>query len=98
MQCTDPRTLFGILDAATDLIAISNASQRLIYVNPAGRAMVGWPSDADVTSRSTADLIIGDATATLTLGEGVPIAIRTGQWTGECRISGVGGRVIDVTL
>jgi two-component system, cell cycle sensor histidine kinase and response regulator CckA len=98
MHCKDPRTLFGILDAATDLIAISDASQRLVYVNPAGRAMVGWPLDADVTSRSIADLIVGDATATLALGEGVAIAIRAGQWTGERRISGVGGRVVDVAL
>jgi two-component system, cell cycle sensor histidine kinase and response regulator CckA len=97
MNCEDPETLFGILDAATDLIAIADAHERLVYVNPAGRAMVGLSSAADVTSQSIADLIAGSATTNIVLAEGLPAAIRTGKWSGETRMAAAGGRIVDVS-
>jgi diguanylate cyclase (GGDEF)-like protein/PAS domain S-box-containing protein len=42
------RRLASLLDASPNLICVTDPQGVLLYLNPAGRAMLGWPSDTDV--------------------------------------------------
>jgi two-component system, cell cycle sensor histidine kinase and response regulator CckA len=99
MDCNaSSEQLCGILEAATDLMAITDAAQRLLYLNAAGRAMVGLPPGADIAAYSIADFIPGDPKTHVVPSEGIPTAIRTGKWSAETRISGKNGAVVDVSM
>jgi len=71
-----------IVEASSDFIGIADASANVVYVNPAGLAMVG---------RTSLDELIGASIATFhpawaaerVAGEGIPHALEHGSWIGE---------------
>ncbi len=46
---------FDIIATSSDFVAMADSNGRALYVNPAGRAMVGIAPDADVTTMTIAD-------------------------------------------
>ncbi|MBY0228565.1 MAG: response regulator, partial [Gemmataceae bacterium] len=79
--------LVALLEATPDIVAIAAEDGRLTYLNRAGRALVGLPSGADVSSRSLAALCPAM--------EGVPAldqrrraAAAKGVWSGEAPLAG----------
>lgn len=73
--------LAAVIEATTDFVAMCDPRGQLIYINRAGRALVGLPEDADVTTSTVYDLVAPAAAERLR--ESAAEAAATGTWTGE---------------
>lgn len=51
------KTFVALIENSTDLIAMADFTGRLLFVNAAGRALVGLASDHDVTTLTLADFV-----------------------------------------
>ncbi|MGK2856041.1 MAG: PAS domain S-box protein [Thermoanaerobaculia bacterium] len=74
--------LAAIVEASTDLVGIADPSGRLLYLNQAGRKLVGVDPGEDLSRRTIADFVPDPATHP-SLTEGLPSATREGTWSGE---------------
>ena len=74
--------LTAILEATPDYVGIADPNGHLIYINRAGRQMVGLAEDEDVQNLSIHDLSPAWANK-LIAEEGIPTAERDGVWSGE---------------
>ncbi|MEA2605066.1 MAG: hypothetical protein QOF89_6058 [Acidobacteriota bacterium] len=72
--------LTAILDAATDFIGMAQPDGRCLYMNRAGRRMVGVGADEELT---TIDQYSPDWAVRKFVEEGFPVAARDGVWEGE---------------
>ncbi|MHB1092438.1 EAL domain-containing protein [Thiobacillus sp.] len=88
--------LLEILEATTDFVAIMNGEGRLLYLNRAGRAMLGIPHDEDVSTRNIADYHPERVVQQILL-EAFPTARRERVWHGEGVINGADGSEIAVS-
>lgn len=89
------RRLTAILEATTDLVGISDAGGRLVYLNHAWRKLSGV-GEQDVSARMMTALHPAWA-AEILVREGIPTAIREGSWTGETAVTLAGGGEIPVS-
>src|SRR6185369_8738697 len=92
----EQRRLANILQSTTDLVSINSPVGQLVYLNRAGREMLGVGPDEDITQLTIADFVPADALRAI-LAEGVPTAIREGVWSGEGTLSSRKGAVIPVS-
>ncbi|MCX8042773.1 MAG: PAS domain S-box protein [Desulfobacterota bacterium] len=88
--------LIAILESTNDLVAIARRDYSLMYMNRAGRRMLGWDADISLDGKTIADVHPAWAHEFI-LREGIPAALRDGVWSGETAIVGVGGREIPVS-
>lgn len=88
--------LTAIIEAATDFVGTSDALGNVLYLNRAGRQMVGLGEDAEVTGIAFADLMPEAFTDGL-LNQAVPTALRDGAWSGESALLHRDGRQIPVS-
>src|ERR1017187_1641698 len=87
-----------ILNATPDFIGFADARDtRILYINPAGRKMIGWGAEEDVTRLKIAELHPA-WTNRLFREEILPIAIRDGVWKGDAAFLHRDGREIPVTM
>jgi PAS domain S-box-containing protein len=79
----DERQVFiSLLDNSSDFIGITDPSGRPIYVNPAGRRMVGLPADYPIENTQIPDYYAPDERSFAT-GVIVKEMIERGRWSGE---------------
>ena len=90
------RRLIATLEATPDFVGIATADGRPLYLNRAGRRMVGVADDADLSTWRLSDFHPPWA-ASVILSEGVPGAVRKGVWSGETALLGTDGREIPVS-
>ncbi len=90
------RRLTAIMENTSDLVGMATPDGRLIYLNPAGRRMLGWGADEPVRAHVIADVhpqwaqeVVGRA--------GIPTAIAQGFWQGETAVLGPGGVEVPVS-
>jgi PAS domain S-box-containing protein len=87
--------LAAILEVTTDFVATADAGGGLLYVNSAGRHMLGLGEDEDLSRLTLADChpewVRG------LLNDGIPSAIEGGVWSGETAILSRSGREIPVS-
>ena len=76
------KQLVAILEGTTDFVGFADPQGRILYINKAGREMVGVRKDEDVSTLSIHD-IHPDWTNKMLNDEGLPTATRDGIWTGE---------------
>lgn len=88
--------LAAILDATPDLVGIADLEGRLIYVNRAGRRMVGIPELADLAGYNL-QTFHDPAHAHIVLTEGIPRAMQDGAWSGESGLVALDGHRIAVS-
>jgi PAS domain S-box-containing protein len=88
--------LVALLEATTDAVAIAGADHRLLYVNRAGRAMLGLGEHEILTQQALGDFYPGELRARF-LNEVVPTALRKGAWSGELDLQGRTGQVWTVS-
>lgn len=87
----EQKRLIAILDATPDLVAMSDASTHLTYVNRAGRKILGLGENADVSHLKLSDISSNDENyAEDRLGA----AHRQGVWRGETLLYSQGGTEI----
>ena len=88
--------LAAILGATPDLVSIADAAGRLVYLNPAGRTMLGIDALVDLT-RCNISEFHDVASARVVLTQGIPAALRDGVWTGDTELMAVDGHAIPVS-
>jgi PAS domain S-box-containing protein len=79
--------LVAILDATPDFVGTSDVGGRPLYVNRAGRRMVGLPDEGPLADRHIAEFH-PPADAARVIEEAIPTALREGFWSGESRLKG----------
>lgn len=85
--------LLTILEKTTDYIAMADAAGSMLYLNPAGRALLGVGPQDDISHMRLCEH--GDQEAKDRIwSEAIPCAIRSGLWTGESRLRDRAGREI----
>lgn len=83
----------AILEATTHMVAMADREGRALYINRAGRQMLGIPQSADVFEIHMSDLLSPESAKTLRR-EGFPTADRKGVWEAETVLRGAQGRQI----
>jgi PAS domain S-box-containing protein len=81
---TERSLLAALIENSTDFIGIADPSRKPVYLNPAGRAMVGLTDDAPMSEVSIIEFYAPSARDTA-LGEIEPSTIGRGLWQGETR-------------
>ncbi|MBD2043480.1 PAS domain S-box protein [Microcoleus sp. FACHB-672] len=74
--------LTAILEATPDFVGSSDDQGNVLYVNGAGRKMLGISEDEDISSLQIMEFC-GKSAAEIMMAEGVPAAIKDGVWSGE---------------
>jgi diguanylate cyclase (GGDEF)-like protein/PAS domain S-box-containing protein len=88
--------LSSILEATPDFVAISTLEGQRVYLNRAGRRMLGIPEDQDVTGllrQHAYPAWIWD----FIKSEAIPFAVEHGVWRGESVVQSSDGREIPVS-
>ena len=87
--------LTAILEGTTDCVGISIPSGQIVYLNRAGRKLLGIEEDESLSEINV--LHFHPERARIQLSEIVPGLINDGQWSGETIILTRGGREIPVS-
>ena len=74
--------LLAILDSTPDVVATFKADGELVYLNPAGRRLIGLGYDDPIAGAFIQDLVTVRNREVLDK-EALPIALSTGFWSGE---------------
>ena len=88
--------LASVLEGTMDFVGFTSPNGSLLYINPAGRRLVGLTETEDVTQIKMHDLFLPASTALLQQ-TAIPEAIRTGTWSGETTLKGRDGKEIPVS-
>ena len=72
----------AVLEATSDWVSIADRHNNLVYINPAGRRMVGIGIDEDITGRRIGEFSPAWARERV-LGEALEVARREGSWRGD---------------
>ncbi|MGZ4953636.1 MAG: response regulator [Methylobacter sp.] len=87
--------LVAIIEATSDLMSTGDIDGNVIYLNPAGKQMLGFAPEFDAATINFFDAHPLWA-AQLIRNEAIPYAIEHGIWNGETALLGPGGREIPV--
>ena len=87
--------LVRIIEATTDFVGMSNANGQQLFINAAGRKMLGLGPDEPLTAPISA--CHPEWANEIVLKEAVPAAIREGSWEGETALLARDGREIPVS-
>jgi PAS domain S-box-containing protein len=88
--------LIRLIEASQDFVALSEPDGKLIYVNQAGRRLLGLMAPDELVSLSIADHLAPWAREKV-LNEAIPATLRRGSWTGETALLGRDGTEIPVS-
>ncbi len=88
--------LVATLEATTDFVGIGNGKGRGVYINRAGRRMIGIGDDDNVTSLGLSAMLSPPARQHQ-IDIALPTAIRDGVWEGETSLQTRDGREIPVS-
>jgi PAS domain S-box-containing protein len=90
-----PARFTAILESTTDLVLMADKSGRTLYINKAGRDLLGWSVDELPERTPMSEMFPEWAFATVT-EQGMPTAIATGSWSCETALKTRSGREIPV--
>ncbi len=85
----------AILNTSRDLISLSDLQGNILYMNPGGAQMLGYDSPGDFGGMRIPDLHLAEDLAKIEK-DGIPTAMKTGNWRGETRILHKDGTLIPV--
>jgi PAS domain S-box-containing protein len=85
-----------ILESTSDFVGMTSAGGLILYLNAAGRDLLGWPSDKTLAGVHFSALVPAWV-AEIIFEEGIPTAIRDGTWAGETALLHADGREIPVS-
>jgi PAS domain S-box-containing protein len=88
--------LASVLETTSDLVAFCDALGELLYLNPAGRRMLGIEPGADLGGRKLVGIHPQWAAERVTR-EGIPAAMSAGLWSGETALVGSDGREVPLS-
>jgi len=83
----------SIIETSNDFIALTDMEGHLLYINPAGLAMLGM----ETWEGTSIPDYHGEADYQHVVEEGIPVALREGLWRGENTLKHVDGHLIPVS-
>lgn len=89
------RLLATIVENHPDLIGISSLFGQAIYLNPAGRQMIGLSAEDDIAQFMATDFY-NDEDADFLLNEIIPNALEGGSWSGESNLRRTDEKLVPV--
>jgi two-component system, cell cycle sensor histidine kinase and response regulator CckA len=89
--------LTAIIEASPDFVGTFDVARRTLFINRAGRELVGLAADCDVTGTSLEQLCTS-ATAEHLEQIAMPATLAEGTWTGEASLCTVAGAEVFVWL
>ncbi len=92
---TTKKHLTVILEATTDFVGIADANERTVYLNQAGRKMMGFGKDEDLSKITIPEYCAPWAIEVVNAG--LANAMREGVWSGEIALLSRDGREIPVS-
>ena len=90
------RHLAAIIEATPDLVATADRHGTFLYLNQAGRELLGIGPEQDISRLSIPD-IYPDPMRTFIVDHAIPAAKRDGVWSGETTLLGRDGREFPVS-
>jgi PAS domain S-box-containing protein len=91
----EARRLAAIVEATTEFVGLARPDGEVLYVNPAGRRLLGIAADADLRGTRIAEYHPEGAGRKL-LETGLPAATRDGVWVSESTVRATNGLEIPV--
>ncbi len=88
------RRLNDIIEATPDLVGIADLEHKLVYLNEAGRNLIGFGAD-EIARLTLADFHPPEV-ARMVREEAIPVAMREGVWSGETQLKSRSGEIIPV--
>ncbi|MDX1648231.1 MAG: PAS domain S-box protein, partial [Myxococcota bacterium] len=88
--------LHRVLEASPDLVSVGDAAGHVLWMNEAGKRMLGLPTDADLAGIDSCTLH-PEESGRLLREEAIPHAIRHGTWRGETELLTRDGRCIPLS-
>ncbi|MEG3897979.1 MULTISPECIES: PAS domain S-box protein [unclassified Microcoleus] len=88
-------TLAAILEATPDFVGICDLEGRAVYINKAGRKMVGINENEDISNRPVAEFTAAPARSAL--NQAIATAVSEGFWSGETAFVSASGLEIPVS-
>lgn len=88
--------LLSIIDESPSFIGVANRASQVLYINTAGKRMVGLAMDVDISTLKIADFHPENALQRLR-NEYLPTAIKEGFWRGESELKHQNGTSIPVS-
>ncbi|MCP4763198.1 MAG: PAS domain S-box protein, partial [archaeon] len=90
------KRLNAILELTSDLVSIATPEGNLIYMNEAGKKLIGWGDDDIIIDKKISN-IHPDYIFEKITNQSIPIAIKNGIWRGETAILNQNGVEIPVS-
>ena len=87
--------LTSILEATTDFVGMATVDGKVIFLNPAGRKMIGLPADGPPTL--SIEEMHPEWANEIVFKEAIPKAVRDGSWYGETALRHIDGHEIPVS-
>ena len=84
-----------ILEATTDVVAMSHPNGEILHLNAAGRKLLGWPPTGPLIEFNLSQCH-PDWANEIVFKEGIPAAIAEGAWNGETALLAMDGHEIPV--
>jgi diguanylate cyclase (GGDEF)-like protein/PAS domain S-box-containing protein len=88
--------LASVVEVTTDFVGAAAMDGTVLYLNAAGRRMVGVADDEDISNTRISDYHPRWAAARVET-EGIPAALRDGVWSGETALLSPDGREIPIS-
>lgn len=93
----EARRLAAIVEGSVDFIALADGRNRIQYLNPAGRELVGLTPETSLPE--TLEAYLTEEGRGRARDEAIPALAQTGFWRGECQLRHFGtGELIDVSM
>ena len=89
------RSLAAILEATPDFVGICDLEGRAVYINKAGRKMVGIDENEDISNLQVAEFTAPSARSTL--NQAIATAVSGGFWSGETTFVSASGLEIPIS-
>jgi len=90
------RRLTAIAEATSDYVSTATSDAQITYINGAGRKLVGFKPDEDLSTKSISD-VHPEWAFRIINNEGIPAAIENDVWIGETALLGPGNVEIPVS-
>lgn len=88
--------LRDLMEATTDLVGLATPDKRVLYMNRAGRRMLGWDEDEDIANAPVTNLHPPGYMRRLA-EEGIPHALERGVWSSEGELLHRDGTVLPIS-
>ena len=85
----------SFIDSFDGFVGMSDMGGNMLYINPAGRRIVGLDPDLDISGRAISDFQPPEE-AQMLFEDALPVATEKGAWTGESWLTHADGHLIPV--